>query len=663
MSFWSILWSDLFWVVPLVGLATLLVVWSYYRNIKKADPGNEKMQEIHQAIRTGAFAFIRREYTSVAWVLVIAAPILFFTLGLPTMITFLIGALLSLLAGLIGMNAATLANVRTAHAAKKGAAEAIQIAFPAGAIMGLTVVGLNLVGITVLYLIFPDPELLTGYGLGSSLVALFARFGGGIFTKAADVGADLVGKIEEGIPEDDPRNPAVIADNVGDNVGDVCGMGGDLFESEAEVMVAAMAIGTTLTARYGLKAIVGPVLLFAIGVFASIVGIYYIKVRRSNNAYTAINSGNYVTCALAVLGGFFFTKFYLKDLSLFWAVMVGPVAGLLVGLASEYYTSDEKKPVRFLAASAQTGAATTIIDGIAIGMKSTVIPILVTAGAVLIAYRFGGFFGLALSAVSMLSISGITIAVDAYGPVADNAGGIAEMAGLPEHVREVTDALDSVGNSMAAVTKGFDISAAALTALSLFAAYASAAQLKTIDLLSPYVIIGLFIGGVLPFFFSAQALDAVGRAAGFMIEEVRRQFREIPGLREGKAKPDYARCVDISTRVALKEMIFPSLTALVVPVVIGFTLGTEALAGVLGGSLLTGMLMALFLANSGGAWDNAKKYIETGNFGGKNSPAHEAAIIGDTVGDPCKDTAGPSLNILFKLVEIVALTIAPLLIR
>ena len=659
MSFWS----DLFWVVPLVGLVSLLVVWSYYRSIKKADPGDEKMQEINHAIRTGAFAFIRREYSTVAWVLVIASPILYFALGLAAVITFLVGALLSLLAGLIGMNAATLANVRTAQAAKKGAAEALQIAFPSGAIMGLTVVGLNLVGITVLYLLFPDPELLTGYGLGSSLVALFARFGGGIYTKAADVGADLVGKLEEGIPEDDPRNPAVIADNVGDNVGDVCGMGGDLFESEAEVMVAAMAIGTTLFATYGAKAIVGPVILFAIGVFASVLGIYYIKIRRSSNIYSAINSGNYVTCALAVLGGFFFTKYYLNDLSMFWAVMVGPLAGLLVGLASEYYTSDEKKPVRALAASAQTGAATTIIDGMAIGMKSTVLPILITSGAVLVAYKFGGFYGLALSAVSMLSISGITIAVDAYGPVADNAGGIAEMAGLSDEVREVTDTLDSVGNSMAAVTKGFDISAAALTALSLFAAYASAAKLTTIDLLSPLVIIGLFIGGVLPFFFSAQAFDAVGRAAGFMIEEVRRQFREIPGLREGKTKPDYARCVDISTRVALKEMVFPSLVALLAPVVVGFTLGTEALAGVLAGSLLTGMLMALFLSNSGGAWDNAKKYIEAGNFGGKNSPAHEAAVIGDTVGDPFKDTAGPSLNILFKLVEIVALMIAPLLIR
>lgn len=657
------LWSDLFWVVPLVGIITLLVVWSYYRTIKKADPGNEKMQEIHHAIRTGAFAFIRREYTTVGWVLLIAAPILYFTIGLASVVTFLIGALFSLLAGLIGMNAATLANVRTAHAAEKGTAEALQIAFPAGAIMGLTVVGLNLIGITVLYLIFPNPDLLTGYGLGSSLVALFARFGGGIYTKAADVGADLVGKVEEGIPEDDPRNPAVIADNVGDNVGDVCGMGGDLFESESEVMVAAMTIGTTLTATYGVKAIVGPVLLFAIGVLASVLGIYFIKLRRSHNVYTAINNGNYLTCALAVIGGFFFCKFYLKDLSLFWAVMVGPLAGLLVGQASEYYTSDEKKPVRFLASSAQTGAATTIIDGFAIGMKSTVLPILITSFAVLIAYRFGGFYGLALSAVSMLSISGITIAVDAYGPVADNAGGIAEMASLPEHVREVTDTLDSVGNSMAAVTKGFDISAAALTALSLFAAYASAAKLEAIDLLSPYVIIGLFIGGVLPFFFSAQALDAVGRAAGHMIEEVRRQLREIPGLREGKAKPDYARCVDISTRVALKEMVFPSLVALVIPVVIGFLLGKEALAGVLGGSLLTGMLLALFLANSGGAWDNAKKYIEAGNFGGKNSPAHSAAVIGDTVGDPCKDTAGPSLNILFKLVEIVALTIAPLLLR
>ncbi len=560
------------------------------------------------------------------------------------------------------MNEATLANVRTANAARKGAAEAIQIAFSAGAIMGLTVVGLNLVGITFLFLLFPDPELLTGYGLSSSLVALFARFGGGIYTKAADVGADLVGKLEEGIPEDDPRNPAVIADNVGDNVGDVCGMGSDLFESEAEVMVAAMAIGTTLVGQFGARAIVGPVLLFAIGVVASVIGIYFVKVSRSSNAYTAINNGNYLTCALTVLGGFLFTRYYLQDMSLFWAVMVGPVAGVLVGLASEYYTSDERKPVQMLAASAETGAATTIIDGMAIGMKSTVLPIIITAAAVLIAYRFGGFFGLALSAVSMLSISGITIAVDAYGPVADNAGGIAEMAGLPEEVREVTDALDSVGNSMAAVTKGFDISAAALTALSLFAAYASAARLESIDLLSPYVIIGLFIGGVLPFFFSAQALDAVGRAAGYMIEEVRRQMREIPGLREGKAKPDYARCVDISTRVALKEMVIPSIIALLSPIVVGFVLGTEALAGLLGGCLLTGMLMALFLANSGGAWDNAKKYIEAGNHGGKNSPAHAAAVIGDTVGDPFKDTAGPSLNILFKLVQIVALIIAPLLV-
>lgn len=578
------------------------------------------------------------------------------------MVTFLVGAFFSLLAGFVGMNEATLANVRTANAARKGAAEAIQIAFSAGAIMGLTVVGLNLVGITFLFLLFPDPELLTGYGLGSSLVALFARFGGGIYTKAADVGADLVGKLEEGIPEDDPRNPAVIADNVGDNVGDVCGMGSDLFESEAEVMVAAMAIGTTLVGQFGARAIVGPVLLFAIGVVASVIGIYFVKVSRSSNAYTAINNGNYLTCALTVLGGFLFTRYYLQDMSLFWAVMVGPVAGVLVGLASEYYTSDERKPVQMLAASAETGAATTIIDGMAIGMKSTVLPIIITAAAVLIAYRFGGFFGLALSAVSMLSISGITIAVDAYGPVADNAGGIAEMAGLPEEVREVTDALDSVGNSMAAVTKGFDISAAALTALSLFAAYASAARLESIDLLSPYVIIGLFIGGVLPFFFSAQALDAVGRAAGYMIEEVRRQMREIPGLREGKAKPDYARCVDISTRVALKEMVIPSIIALLSPIVVGFVLGTEALAGLLGGCLLTGMLMALFLANSGGAWDNAKKYIEAGNHGGKNSPAHAAAVIGDTVGDPFKDTAGPSLNILFKLVQIVALIIAPLLV-
>lgn len=655
--------SNLFWLVPVIGLITLSVAWSFYRLIKAADPGSGRMVEVHQAIREGAFAFIRREYLTVAIVLAILIILLAVFLGWEAALSALVGAAFSLLAGFIGMSAATIANVRTARAAEKGAGTALAIAFPAGAVMGLTVVGLNLIGIALLYVLFGHPELITGYGLGASLVALFARFGGGIFTKAADVGADLVGKVEAGIPEDDPRNPAVIADNVGDNVGDVCGMGGDLFESEAEVMVAAMTIGIALTAHLGPRAIVAPVLLFAIGVLASIIGSFSVRIKGEGSVYRAINTGTYVTGALAILGGFLLVQYYLKDMSLFWAVLAGPLAGILVGIASEYFTSDEKKPVRRLAESAKTGPATIVIGGLAIGMRSTMLPILITSGAVILAYHFGGLYGVALSAVSMLSISGMTIAVDAYGPVADNAGGIAQMAGLPEEVRKVTDALDAVGNTTAAITKGFDISAAALTALALFAAYAETASLKLIDMLSPYVIVGMLVGGALPFLFTAEALDSVGRAAGHMIEEVRRQFREIPGLREGKARPEYARCVDISTKAALREMIIPGVIALAAPILVGLILGKEALGGMLSGSLITGMMLALFLSNSGGAWDNAKKYIEAGNHGGKHSSAHAAAVVGDTVGDPCKDTAGPSLNILFKLLEIVALTAAPLLFR
>lgn len=660
----SRLLADLFWVVPVVGLVTMLVAWALYRRVKAADPGEGKMVEVHQAIREGAFAFIRREYRTVAIVLAVLAVLLGVFLGIASAVSALVGAGLSLLAGYIGMSAATIANVRTARAAEKGAAAALRVAFPAGAVMGLTVVGLNLLGISVLYVAFGKPELITGYGLGASLVALFARFGGGIFTKAADVGADLVGKVEEGIPEDDPRNPAVIADNVGDNVGDVCGMGGDLFESEAEVMVAAMTIGVALSGTMqGARALVAPVILFAVGVLASVIGSFSVRLGRGNSIYRAINLGNYVTGLLTVIGGFLVVRYYIQDMKYFWAVLAGPVAGVLVGLASEYYTSDEQKPVRRLAEMAKTGPATTVIGGMAIGMRSTVLPIIITSGAVILSYKFGGFYGVALSAVSMLSISGMTIAVDAYGPVSDNAGGIAQMAGLPEDVREVTDTLDAVGNTTAAITKGFDISAAALTALALFTAYAETAHMKFIDLLSPHVIVGLFIGGALPFLFTAQALDAVGRAASAMIEEVRRQMREIPGLREGKARPEYAKCVDISTRVALKEMIIPGLIALATPIVVGIVLGKEAVGGVLGGSLVTGMMLALFLSNAGGAWDNAKKFIESGNHGGKGSSAHAAAVVGDTVGDPFKDTAGPSLNILFKLVEIVALTAAPILFR